>query len=240
PVGCRDVAQPFDENQAGGRTYRYPGEPEAGAPAPRSAERDEIAAHIARQVGPVERVWPEVFGELLHVDIHMVAPTEQRPYVTLVTAGMSDRAMTVPPETGSPAYAELLLCLPAEWPRTESDWADDRNHWPLRMLRQLARMPHAYGTWLDAGHTVPNGEPPAPLASHVGFTAMLVAPPFLVGPDVFRLTTSSGRSIAFYGVIPLYAEELQRRLSGAEPELMELLGEHEVTELLDPARPSVC
>ncbi|MGH3648230.1 MAG: suppressor of fused domain protein [Micromonosporaceae bacterium] len=231
----------YDVTDSGGRSYRHPENPRELPPAEAGAGdyRDEVRAHVERTVGPVERVWPELFARGVRIDLLMVSPTRERPYVTMVTAGMSERSMTVPPDIDAPAYAELLLCLPPDWPRTERDWANDANYWPLRTLRQAARMPHLYETWLDVWHTIPNGEPPAPLAAGVDFVAVLVTPTFLVGPDVASLTTASGTRIAFHGVVPLYPAELRLALDSGMEELMGRFGEHRVTELLDPHRADV-
>lgn len=224
--------------EAGDGSRPYPDGPPDPPDAGAGGRRDEIRAHVERHIGPVERVWPELFSRV-RIDLLMVSPTPRRPYVTLVTVGMSERPMAVPAGVDSPPYAELLLCLPPDWPRTERDWANDANYWPLRTLRQAARMPHQYGTWLDVWHTVPNGEPPLPLAAGVDFVAVLIAPTFRVGPELPALTTTDGTQIAFHGVVPLYPGELRLARDVGMEELVGRFGEHGVTELLNPHRPDV-
>ncbi|MGH3735246.1 MAG: suppressor of fused domain protein [Micromonosporaceae bacterium] len=229
----------YDITDSGDRVYRSPDGPRD--PAPPDSETDNprrglLRGHVERHIGPVQRVWPELFSDV-RIDLLMTTPTPRRPYVTLVTAGMSDRAMNVPSEVASTPYAELVLSLPPDWPRTERDWANDANYWPLRTLRQAARMPHRYGTWLDVWHTVPNGEPPAPLAAGVEFVAVLVAPTLLLGP-VPPLPVDDAE-IVFHSVIPLYAGELALALESGMEELVGRFGEHRVTELLDPTRSDV-
>lgn len=45
----------------------------------------------------------------VHVDIHIVEPTDERPWTTLVTSGMSERPMHAPPELGPEAEVTELL-----------------------------------------------------------------------------------------------------------------------------------
>ncbi|MEU4712474.1 suppressor of fused domain protein [Micromonospora purpureochromogenes] len=62
-------------------------------------------------------------------------------------------------------YAELMLCLPADWPLTRlTGLDDDPAGWPVRVLKQVARLPHEYGTWIGEWHSVPNGDSAQPYA----------------------------------------------------------------------------
>jgi hypothetical protein len=104
----------------------------------------QIGEHIAKYCGKVETVLHELLSDLVHIDIHWVAPTANKPYHTLVTSGMSDRPMTVPPGANQGQFAEVMLCLPADWPMTQEAFRDESNYWPLRWLKILARFPHEY------------------------------------------------------------------------------------------------
>ena len=77
---------------------------------------EQLVAHIEQYVGKIETVFHELVSTLVHIDVHYIPPTEERPWKTLVTTGMSDLPMTVPDDASELAYAELLLCLPPEWP----------------------------------------------------------------------------------------------------------------------------
>lgn len=56
---------------------------------------EEIEAHIERHVGKISMVFHEVLSDIVHIDIHQIPPTDDRPYWTLVTSGMSDLPMSV-------------------------------------------------------------------------------------------------------------------------------------------------
>ena len=44
----------------------------------------------------------------------------------------------------------------------DPDFETPGGYWPYRMLKELARLPHEFDTFLWKGHTVPNGDPPQP------------------------------------------------------------------------------
>ncbi len=198
-----------------------------------------ITRHIETHLGPVTTVFHELVSTDVHIDVHIVAPTAERPFYTLVTSGMSDRAMTVPTGAEHLAYAELALCLPPDWPMTEADWQDENNYWPIRALKTLARFPHEYQTWLCLDHTVPHGNPATPYAPDCPFSCALLSTANTAPLEFATLVLSPQKTIYFFGVVFIYPEELQFKLeSGAEPlvEALETMGH---CELVDLARESV-
>ena len=203
---------------------------------------DAISKHIERHIGEPGGVFHEIISDLVHVDIHVVNPTPERNWYTLVTSGMSDKAMTVPddPELADFKFAELLICLPPDWPMDEESWKDEANYWPIRWLKIMARMPHEYDTWLGWGHTVPNGDPPEPLAEGTDLCCMLVMPPVLVDEKFYQLRVGKKKLINFYALYPLYKEEMDYKLKKGAEGIIEKFSEAEVTELLDPARKNTC
>jgi hypothetical protein len=189
---------------------------------------DAIDAHVQRHLGPVAEVVHQIDSPWVHVDVHCVEPTEERPWHTFVTSGMSERAMA----TKNPGlqYAELVLSLPPTWPLREE-------HWPLSLLQDLAELPHRFETLLGTGHTIPNGDPPQPYAPDTSLCCALIGPALLV-PDEFEHLTAAGRDISFLGVIVLTAAEMQLKLDQGLDALFDKLDEAEVSELLLPDRAS--
>jgi hypothetical protein len=184
---------------------------------------EAITAHMTACIGTPETAWQ---------DVHVIPATEGRDSITLFTTGMSDRPMTVDPRAvGAPAYAELMMRLPKGWPLGEDSW-------PVRWLRRLARLPHEHATWLGWGHTIPNGDPAAPLAPGVPFTGFIIAPPTSLDEQDSVVRTPD-RSIAIYAIYPLHPDELAHKLAHGADALFELLDAAGVTDEVDPARPSV-
>jgi predicted Zn finger-like uncharacterized protein len=198
-----------------------------------------ITNHVETHLGAVASVFHEIVSDLVHVDVFYVSATDDKPYHTLVTSGMSDLPMTVPEGAEEFRHAELLLSLPPSWPLTQEDFEDERNYWPIRWLKMLARLPHEYDTWLGYGHTIPNGDPPRPFAPDTKLCCQLLLLPALVPADFLTLQTAD-RTIHFYALVPLYREEMEFKLRHGTEELEELLRRQDVTELLDVKRPNVC
>lgn len=217
---------------------------------PEVAERrstiQEIESHVASQLGAPAFVWHEIVSSLVHIDVHVILPTEAEPHYTLFTTGMSDRPMRVPADVEDPGalqYAELLMMLPSDWfddPRDIEELRDERKFWPIRLLKSLARFPHEHDTWLGFGHSVPNGEPPEPFSDDTEMCCALVVPPVRVPPEFYDLRLSDGRTVNFYAIVPLYPEELQLKLTHGTGALLERFDRESVSELLDPGRNNTC
>lgn len=198
---------------------------------------DEITAHVERRFGPVGRVFHELLSEVVHVDILIVEPTRDRPWRTLVTSGMSDRAMTLPPDapTTTPRHVELVLTLPAEHPMDRDAWDDERVYWPIRKLKMLARMPHQLGMCFAANHTMAT-DPPEPVAPEVPFTALATLD--LLDPDARRVTCADGTEIAFLQVVALHPDELAEKIAHGGSQLVELF-DSELLRIVTNDRPSL-
>ncbi|MCA9024070.1 MAG: suppressor of fused domain protein [Planctomycetaceae bacterium] len=201
---------------------------------------EAISNHIEQHIGPIDSVWHELVSDLVHIDIHVVKPTEDRPWITLVTSGMSDAPMNVPSEAEHLRFAELMICLPPDWPLKEEDLKDESNYWPIWMLKSLARLPHEYDTWLSYGHTIPNGDPAQPYVPSAGFSSVLLLSPILNDDTFNELVISPDKSIHFFALFPLYAEELELKLNKGTEELCSRLEKVGTSELLNVARKNAC
>lgn len=199
-----------------------------------------ITDHVERHLGPVASTFHEIVSDLVHIDVHLILPTERRPFVTLVTSGMSDLAMTPPPEAQEFSYAELMICLPPDWPLSREDFQDENNYWPVRWLKQLARFPHTYETWLFEGHSIPNGDPPEPFAENTDFCGWLLFPPLLVSDEFRELRVNDDKTIRFFAIFPLFENEMELKLEAGMDALIDRFAKHGVTEVVDLNRGSTC
>lgn len=199
-----------------------------------------IGEHLSQYMGEVAFVFHEKVSDLVHVDILFVEPSSARPYYTLVASGMSDRPMRAPKESPLLTRAELILSLPAGWPIGDEEFRKERNYWPIRMLKSLARLPHEYSTWLWAGHTVPNGDPAERYARGTRLCCAYLRSAQLAPKGFSQLEAGSAKVIHFHGVVPIYHQEMEYKLAQGTEALEERLREAGVTELLDPGRVNVC
>jgi hypothetical protein len=132
-------------------------------------------------------------------------------------------------------YAELLLCLPPDWPMSSEAFQKEENYWPVRWLKRLARLPHQQDGWLGLGHTVPNGDPARPFASNTHFCCWLVDQPLLFPEAVQKLRVKE-KVINLYSIVPLYDEEMVRKLEKGGASLAQLLDRAKISELIDLGR----
>ena len=201
---------------------------------------EQISEHIAAHLGTVDIVWHELISDLVHIDVHWVKPTSTRPFHTLITSGMSDKPMTVPPGAEAFRYGEVILSLPPEWPLSNESFKIERNYWPIRWLKTLARFPHEYDSWLALGHTLPNGDPAEPFADNTALCCALLMPPIGSPTEFGRLNINDEKTIHFYAFVPIYREEMELKLDQGLDPLIDKLDAHGVTELLDVQRVNTC
>ncbi len=198
---------------------------------------EEIDSHITKFVGNPETVLHEVVSPTVHVDIHVIRPTPTRNFYTLVTSGMSDKPMNSPFK--GLEYAELVICLPPTWELSEQSIFDERNYWPIRQLKYLARLPHEFDTWIWATHTIPNGDPPVQFADNTKTTGVLLAYPRLFGEEFWTLKINPSKEIHFLGLMPIYTEEMNLKLELGVEALYKRFTENNICELLKIDRPNL-
>ncbi|MGG4147594.1 suppressor of fused domain protein, partial [Paenibacillus algorifonticola] len=167
-------------------------------------QQAEVLQHITDCLGPISQTIGEATaGGNVQINIHIIYPSDERNYITLVTSGMSDGPIDESEKGEKYKYAELLLKLPANWPINQ--WKDDKCNWPIHWLRRLAILPHLHEGWLNEYVTIPNGEPPQPLASNTQLSCIILCR--ALDPGLDRLPRSDGFVINFYTLVPIYSEE---------------------------------
>lgn len=203
---------------------------------------EEICVHFEKYIGEPENVFHELMSEYVHIDVHWIKPTDERPYHVLFTTGMSDYPMYLPKDLENPtefSHAELMVYLPKEWNLDEDSFDDDNNYWPIYFLKMIARFPHQYKTWMAEGHTIPNGPDAEPIAN-TDFGCILLMPPYLSAPQEFlQLQTKDGTTINFYCILPLYVEEMDLKLEEGVDALLDLFDEYQINEVIDIHRRNV-
>ncbi len=254
-VRCKECGQrmtvplPFEETD-----YDLEERSESGSPIRRYRERtrdfqpamgdseniEAISEHIQTHIGDIDFVYHEIISDLVHIDVHHVAPSDDKPYHTLVTTGMSDLPMTVPEGAEAFRFAELLLSLPPSWPISQEAFKDENNYWPVRLLKVLARFPHEYETWLGYGHSLPNGDPPKPFAANTQLCGCVLLLPSLVPEEFLRLKVAEDKLIHFFSIVPVYLEEMNFKLRHGIEALEERFEIEDISELLDLERKNVC
>lgn len=198
-------------------------------------ETTEMLDYIREHFGPIYQTISEIVpGSKVAVHIHIILPTKEQDFITLVTTGMSDVAMDETEESTGVKYAELVLKLPANWPIWKDDMANNNHYWPLKWLRMVAHIPHSYDGWLEAGVILPNGEPPMPFAANTALSCIL-----LKETEAGRFIDSVNRVINFFTLLPIYEEERQIALQKGSDYLIETFDEYGISDVLNLKRKNI-
>ncbi|SPE42902.1 conserved hypothetical protein [Candidatus Sulfopaludibacter sp. SbA3] len=182
-----------------------------------------------RLFGDAQSVSHEIFPLIPHVDVYIYPGPcrDERDFCTLVTSGMSDLEMGDPAGAKAPRRVELIFYC--KEPKAEY----------METLRWLAHFPHNQKTWIGAGHTIPNGNPPAPFwGSSILDTILLI--PSIVAldrtlPDELIL---GGEPVHFLWVVPLTTPECELKLAKGVNAILELFGRNHHPHVFDPNRAS--
>jgi hypothetical protein len=203
--------------------------------APAEAETDEIEQHFEKYFGKPGMVFHELVSDLVHIDVHQIAPTEERNWWTLFTTGMSARPMKVPAGAEDWRFAELVLQLPPDWKLDEESFKNERWYWPVRWMKQLARLPHQYDTWLGGYHTIPNGDPPRPFAAETRFCCWFLWP-IIADEPAQAVRLGDGRVVHLLTMHALLPSEMKLKLDGGGEALIRAMDQAELSEVLDVTR----
>lgn len=207
---------------------------------------DAICAHFASRFGEATHVFHEVVSNLAHIDVHIIPPEPGRDFCVLFTTGMSDRPMSVPEGAEEYRYAELFMKLPADWPDIGRLTAPDRKPevglppslWPVHWLKALARFPHEFDSWFGPAHTLPNGDPPMPLAPGTELCCFLFLPP-LEEDEAFDRLELPDRTINIYNAFPIYKEEMMFKIQMDAQTLLGGFQHNGITDVVQPNRTNV-
>jgi len=189
-------------------------------------KRNEV---YERLFGKVHHVSMETLPLVPRVDVHTyfrTGPNSVR-VCTLATAGMSDLAMNIPAGADVPRRVELIF------------YCSEPSAEYIETLRWLAHFPHDQKTWIGSGHTVPNGNPPAPFWGSSGLDTILFLPTIVkldrTLPDVLIL---DGEPVHFLWVAPLTTPECNLKLAKGTDAILDLFGRNHHPHVFDPGRAS--
>jgi uncharacterized protein len=197
----------------------------------------EIIRHMEQHHGPVQEFCLTEILPVTGINVHIIPAGPGRDFVTLFTAGVSDRPMNVPEGFEEYRFAEIIIRLPAGWPTSPEALDSEDTAWPYQWLRMIGAYPSAEDSWLRDKYAIfPNGDPPEPFASNTRLSCLMLLQD--ISP-AGRLQCEDGRTIIFYQVLPLYTEERDLELEQGILELLTRFDAAEVSEVVDLRRPNV-
>jgi hypothetical protein len=188
-----------------------------------------------------ETVYHELFGEaqgIFREDVPLLPRIDVRTYVrssqrgnvfAIVTSGMSDLRMRVPPDVGDDAPRRVELIFYCSEPKREY----------VETLRWVARFAHDQRTWLSFGHTLPNGSPPAPFWGSEILDTLLFMPTIVTRDQKLpEALVVAGDPVHFLWVVPLSTAECNLKLTKGFGAVLDLFEKNRHPYVFDPTRRS--
>ena len=171
---------------------------------------EQRETHYERFLGSIdhESVHSDDNDGFVHIDVYTFAPSENRPFYTLITGGMSDARQNVPDRSIVSPRAELML------------YADKPKPWMFSVLTGLALMPFNRGTFLSYRHTIPNGMPMTSVPSLL--TNYLIGPPRFE-PDGFTPMIIDDDHVDILLLIPITDAERELAIRAGADSTLRLL-----------------
>jgi hypothetical protein len=180
--------------------------------------------------GEAQSVFHEIVPLVPHIDVHTFKRSgRQGDVFALVSSGMSDLPMRVPPNAGHGAPRRVELIFYCAEPKQEY----------VETLRWVARFPHDQKTWLSYGHTLPNGNPPAPLWDTEVLETLLFMPTIVQRDQTLpKELVLAGDPVHFLWVVPLSTAECNLKLEQGFGAILDLFEKHHHPHVFDAARKS--
>jgi len=202
---------------------------------------DWISDHIDRYFPDAEiTVFHEFLPSSLKIHVYFIKPANAD-YNVLLTEGMSTLAMNVHEsveDKDNYKFAELMMVIPRDMEFGEVYTTDSKNSYAITMLKETARFPHYYDTWVGEGHSIVTGAEMEPYSVETRFVGGILLPSVTFSEDVMSIQRE-GRVINIYSFFPLYEDEVQYKVAHGYDAFLDLLIEKDAPEILDNDRPGL-
>lgn len=172
-------------------------------------EEDEITDFIEANFGEIASIGHETISECVHLDLAVIEPTKERNYYTICTIGAGSYFAEVEESKRFDAwlreYNEFVIHLPSDWKVDKSGEAKEKDWWPFRWLKRIARMPAQTGEYFALGHII---EMEDELKKWSDIKAFFFDYPLPDMAEETVFTTSTGRTVGFLQLVPIGKEEV--------------------------------
>ena len=176
-------------------------------------DEDEVVECIKEDYGDFQNVLHEVVSTDIHLDVALIPPQEDRDYYTLCTIGAGAYRMEIERdiriEHHLSEHSEYIMYLPSDWKLDEESMNDEANYWPIRLLKNTARLPLLTDSWFTIGHTTGTEEGMPYSEEYPYNSAILTYPAPHVATRENKCNLSSGKTILFHHILPITQEELE-------------------------------
>jgi len=198
-----------------------------------------VVDRLTHVLGTAPGVYREILPDVLGLDLLLFAPTGTRDFWVVSTLGCSFRDMTVPQDMRDAALwrrAEFLITLPRDWPGlsvTDGIVGDDAHFHAMRLLKRVARYPHAHAAMLGPVTTL---DLPEPITGDSPMQSAIVTWPIFARTDDDAGVEVQGLSVNFYQVSPIHQSERAISDRSGTGALMDLLTAAGALRVFDTAR----
>lgn len=148
----------------------------------------------------------------------------------LMTNGLRTYDMPVPEKYEGKNRTELYFCLPSYW-----DTDNIQEQWIFEWIQKMAKHVVEKRTWFGAGHTIPNGNPAAPLSKTMRQKYLLLNEPIFLKEEL-KPAVIDGLEVNFLGIIPIFEDEMDYKMGKGTYKLLHKMEGKGVSELLDDFR----
>ena len=192
-------------------------------------EKSEFEDFVENEVGCFKKLG---FGKNKKVEILVIEPNEDQTWQTLLTHGISLKAMNS--EDSDIKYCELAIQLPPDWPLDKESLKKQENFWPIVWLRKLSNYPFENKILLKDQDTV-SGEGSEPFAPNTKLNSFLL----IQDPDLHGTMLSNNKFINIYTLIPLYHEECEDIKNNGVIPVLTKFEENIIGQTVEVDRPNV-
>jgi hypothetical protein len=106
-------------------------------------------------------------------------------------------------------------------------------------MHWLAHFPHDQKTWIGAFHTIPNGNPPAPLWGSPNLDTLFLLPPIVkIDQNLQEELVLDGEGVNFLWIVPLTTPECNLKLAKGSSAILDLFQKNRHPHVFDPNRKS--
>lgn len=201
-----------------------------------------IAEHIEKYFNEEDT---SVFHEIptldIHLDVYHIKPKKLE-FELLITSGMSSIAMNVdeiPEDSDAYKFAELIVMIPKGITFGKVYPSDNEFDWIISMIKQVAKFPHFYNTWIGIGHTIQATNDLKPYSDKTEYCGCIVLPHLTFKDDFKQINTPNG-VINLYQLFPLYKEELEFKIENGYNAFIQFLIKNDTSEIIDVNRVNFC
>jgi hypothetical protein len=202
---------------------------------------DWISEHIDQYFpGAETTVFHEMFAADFKVHVYFIKPANST-YNILLTEGMSTLAMNVDDSVENKddyKFAELMLLIPKDIEFDDLYTPESKNGYIITMLKETARFPHHYDTWIGEGHSIVTSPEMEPYSPETRFVGGVILPSVTFGEDVMRIRREGG-VINIYSFYPVYEDEVRYKMEHGYQGFLQLLIDNDAEEILNNNRPSL-